>query len=127
MLISINISGYGIGFNRKGSYSIGNEVGRNVIILGVDMISSSHIDNKKRDISILGKGPTQKLELTLTGENLYLINFTIENTKFCLSLHYNGAKRYLFVNGTEIIKFKAEDSEISAYLLCLETFQKTGQ
>ena len=40
-------SGYGIGFDRKGSYSIGNEVGRNVIILGVDMSLFSHIDNKK--------------------------------------------------------------------------------
>ena len=41
-------SGYGIGFDRKGSYSIGNEIGRNVIIFGVDMSSSPHIDNKKR-------------------------------------------------------------------------------
>ena len=42
-------SGYGIGFDRKGSYSIGDEVRRNVIISGVDMSSSSHIDNKKKD------------------------------------------------------------------------------
>ena len=35
-----------------------------------------------------------------------------------LSLHYNGANSYLFVNGTEIIKFKAKDSEILAYSLC---------
>ena len=41
-------SGYGIGFDRKGSYSIGNEGGRNVIIFVVDMSSSSHIDNKKK-------------------------------------------------------------------------------
>ena len=52
-------SGYGIGFDRKGSYSIGNEVGRNVIIFGVDVSSSSHIDNNKKYILILGKGPTQ--------------------------------------------------------------------
>ena len=38
--------------------------------------------------------------------------------KFCLSLHYNGANSYLFVNGTEIIKFKAKDSEIVASPLC---------
>ena len=44
-------SGYGIGFDRKGFYSIGDEVGRNVIIFGVDMSSSSHIDNKKKDIN----------------------------------------------------------------------------
>ena len=40
---------------------------------------------------------------------MYLINFTKANTKFCLSLHYNGYDSYLFVNGTEIIKFKAKD------------------
>ena len=44
--------------------------------------------------------------------------------KFCLSLHYNRANSYLFVNGTEIIKFKAKDSEISAYSLCLGNISK---
>ena len=83
------------------------------------MSSSSHIDNKKKFILILGKGPTQKLGLTLDTEKLYSINFTKENTKCWLSLHYNGANSYLFANGTEIIKFKAKDSEITAYSLCL--------
>ena len=41
-------SGYGIGFDRKGFFSIGDENGRNVIIFGVDMSSSSFIDNKKK-------------------------------------------------------------------------------
>ena len=50
---------------------------------------------------------------------MYSINFTKEKSKFCLSLHYNGADSYLFANGTEIIKFKAEDSEINPYDLCL--------
>ena len=68
-------SGYGIRFDRKGSYSIGNDTGRNVIIFGVDMSSSPHIDNKKKDILVLGKGPTQRLEHTLTAEKLYSINF----------------------------------------------------
>ena len=88
------------------------------------MSSSSHIDSKKKDILILSKGPTQGLEHTLTAEKLYSINFTKENTKFCLSLHYNGANSYLFVNGTEIIKFKAKDSEITAYPLCLGNISK---
>ena len=51
------------------------------------MISSRHIDNEIKDILILGKSPTQGLEHTLTAEKLYLINFTKENTKFCLGLH----------------------------------------
>ena len=44
--------------------------------------------------------------------------------KFCLSLHYNGTNGYLFVNGTEIIKFKAKDSEINAIPLCLGNISK---
>ena len=46
-------SGYGIGFDRKGFYSIGVEIGRNVIIFGVDMSSSSFIDIKKKIFSFL--------------------------------------------------------------------------
>ena len=88
------------------------------------MRSSPHIDHKKKDILILGKGATQGLEHTLTAEKLYSINFAKENTKFSLSLHYNGANSYLFVNGTEIIKFKAKDSEITAYPLCLGNISK---
>ena len=45
---------------------------------------------------------------------MYAINFTVINKKFFLSLHYNGTNSYLFVNGTEIYKFKAKDSEIVA-------------
>ena len=53
-----------------------------------------------------------------------LINFTEHNKKFCLSLHYNGANSYLFVNGTEIYKFKAKASEIVATPLCLGNISK---
>ena len=117
-------SGYGTGFDRKGSYLIGDEVGRNVIIFGVDMSSSLHIGNKKKDILILGKGPTQGLKHILAAEKMCSINFTKEKTKFCLSLHYTGANSYLFVNGTEITKFKAKDSEIAGYPLCLGNISK---
>ena len=49
------------------------------------MNSSIHVDNKKKDILILGKGPTQRLgEYSLTAEKMYSINFTKNNTKFCL-------------------------------------------
>ena len=62
-------SGYGIGFDRKGSYSVGDKVGRNVRIFGVDMSSSPHIDKKGKDSLILGKGPTRGLgEHSLTAE-----------------------------------------------------------
>ena len=88
------------------------------------MSSSTKTDNRKKDILILSRGPTQVLESTLRAEKMYSINFTKTNTKFCLSLHYNGANSYLFVNGTEIIKFKAKDSEIISYLLCLGNISK---
>ena len=69
------------------------------------MSSSIHIDNKKKDILVLGKGPTQGLEDTLTAEKMYPVNFTATKNKFCLSLHYNGADSYLFVKGKKIVKF----------------------
>ena len=60
-------SGYGIGFDRRSSFSFpGGGFGQNVLIFGVDMSSSAHIDNKKKDILVIGKRPTQRLEHTLT-------------------------------------------------------------
>ena len=118
-------SGYGIGFDRRSSFSFPTGgLGQNIIIFGVDMSSSAHIDNKKRDILILVKRLTQGLEHTSTAEKMYSINFTVTRKKFCLSLHYNGANSYLFVNGTEIYKFKAKDSEIVASPLCLGNISK---
>ena len=108
-------SGYGIGFDRRSSFPFtGGGFGQNVLIFGADMSTSIHIDNKKKVILVLGRGPTQGLESTLTAEKMYSINFTVTKKKFCLSLHYNGGSSYLFVDGTEIIKFKAKDSEIVA-------------
>ena len=72
-------SGYGIGFDGSGSFSLsdGSGFGKNIIILGADMSSSVHIDNKKTNILILGKGPAQRLDNTkLTAEKAYSINFT---------------------------------------------------
>ena len=76
-------SGYGIGFDRRGSFSFpGGGFGQNVLIFGADMSSSTHINNKKKDMLVLGKGP---------------INFTVTKKKFCLSLHYNRANSYSLV------------------------------
>ena len=83
------------------------------------MSFSALIDNKKKDILVLGKGSTQGLEHTLTAEKMYSINFTLAKKKFCLSLRYSGANSYLFVNGTEIYEFNAIDSEVVPTPLCL--------
>ena len=55
---------------------------------------------------------------------MYSISFTEHNKKFCLSLPYNGANSYLFVNGKEIIKFNAKVFEIVATSLCLGNISK---
>ena len=78
------------------------------------------IPTTKNNILVLGKDFVQGINgTTIYAEKLYSINFTENNKKFCLSLHYNGANSYLFVNGPEIHKFKAKDSEIVATPLCL--------
>ena len=87
-------SGYGNGF----WYGIDGGFGQNVLNIGTDMGSAAHIDNSKKEILVLGKGPTQGLEHALTAETMYSISFTVTKKKFCLSLHYNGADSYLFVN-----------------------------
>ena len=117
-------SGYGIRLDRKGFFSFGNETGRNAILFRVDMGSSPHIDNKKKNSLILGKCPTQELEHTLTPEKLYSINFAENNKKFCLSLHFNRANSYLFINVTKVIKFKGKDSEIIRTSWCLGNISK---
>ena len=55
---------------------------------------------------------------------MYSINFTATKKKLFFRLYYNGANSYLFVNGTEIYKFKVKDSEIVATALCLANFSK---
>ena len=118
-------SGYGTGFDRRSSFSFPSSgFGQNVLIFGAGMSSSAHIDNKKKGILVLGIAPTQGLEHTLTTEKMYSINFTVTKKKFCLSLHYNGATSYLFANGTEVWKFKANNSEIVAAPLCLGHISK---
>ena len=87
-------SGYGIRFDRRSSFSFtGGGFGQNVLIFGADMSASIHIDKNKKNIFVLGRGPTQGLEST-------------------------------FANGTEICKFKANDSAIVASPLCLGNIYK---
>ena len=118
-------AGYGIGFDRRSSFSFpGGGFGQNVLIFGADMSFSAHIHNRKKDILVLGKGPRQGLEHTLNAEKMYVIQFNFIKKKFCLSLDYNGASSCLFVNDTETYKFKAKDSEIVATPLCLENISK---
>ena len=74
------------GFDRHGSPSFPSTgLGRKVIIFGADMSLSTKIDNRKKDIVVLGKGPTQGLKHTLLiAEKMYSINFTEHNETFAL-------------------------------------------
>ena len=82
-------NGLGIRCDGEDIWSFGNDFVGNVVIFGLDNTSSSHTDNKKESID-----------------------------KIFLSLHYKGNESYLYVNKTEICKFKAKDS-ISWYYFCL--------
>ena len=80
-------SGYDIGFDKKGKFSSGNGFGRNCIILGADMSSSVHANNKTKNILVLRKDFVQGLDNTRTyAEKLYSIDFTENNTKILFEL-----------------------------------------
>ena len=104
-------SGWGIGFDRDGTFSH-SEGGsaRNVIIFGVDMSGSVYASNKTKDFLVLGKGLIQLIEnTTIYAEKMYSPNFIAENKTFVLRLHYNGDNSFLFVNGQKVTQFKAKD------------------
>ena len=82
------------------------------------MSPSGHIDNKNKDILILGEGPTQRLDdTTLTAEAKCPIKFTKPRKRSVLNPHYNGSNSVLFVNATKIYQFKGKDFEIKDYTL----------
>ena len=106
--------GHGIGFDSTGTFTHpGGGTGKNVIIFGVDMTNSKDANNKTKDALVLARGLIQKIDdRTIYAEKLYSPNFTIANRTFCLSLHYKGNDIYLFVNGKEVIKFKAKNQSV---------------
>ena len=66
-----------------------------------------HANNKVNNVLVLGKALVRGINgTTIYAETMYSTNFTVNNKKFCLSLHYNGDNSYLFVNGKEIHKFQ---------------------
>ena len=94
-------------------------------MFGADMSISVHANNKTRNILVLGKDFVQGLDnATIYAEKLNSINFTENNKKYCLNLHFNGANSHLFVNATEIHKFKAKDYETVTTPLCLGNVSK---
>ena len=106
--------GYGICFDDDGSLIAGNITnGKNVLIFGADISFSSHSTNNANNVYVLGKDFVQGINgTTLYTEKNYKINFTEPNKMFALSLHYNFSNSYLFVNGTQELKFKTKAGQI---------------
>ena len=99
--------GYGICFDEGGTFShkitedgrVHTTMGRNAILLGVDMSSSIHATNKANHIYVMGEGLIQGInDTTLYAEKNYWGNFTDSGKKY-ISLHYNGDDSYYYYNG----------------------------
>ena len=85
------------------------------------MSSSAHIDNKKKNVLVLGKGPTQGLEHTLSAEKIYSINFTLIKKKVYIIME----QIVIFLSMVKkFTNLKQKDSEIVASLLCLGNISK---
>ena len=123
-----NGKGYGICFDeseeltqvrKRGNFD-NTTLARNVIIFGVDMSFSKHANNKANNIYVMGKDYIQKInDTTIYAEKMYYRNFTDPGKKFVLSLHYNGNKSYLYVNGNQELNFKAKTDQLVKEKLCL--------
>ena len=104
-------SGYGLGFDSTGRFSHPQgEMARNIIIFEVVLSNSIHATNKTQSLLILGHGLTQKVNnTTIYAEKMYSPNFSAKNKIFCLSLHYNDNKSYLFANGKKSLNLKPKN------------------
>ena len=113
--------GYGICFNKGGSFSEGSiSNGRNVLIFGVHQSSLLHSNNKAINIYVMGKGFVQGInDTTLYAEKVYSQTFTQLNKKNALSLHHNDDNSYIFVNGKQELKFKCKTDQLVKEKLCI--------
>ena len=114
-------SGYGIGFDSHSEFSLPDgRMGRNAINFGADMSSSVHVDNKNKNILILGEEQTQGLDDTTIKKKQNIVLTLHNQIRVVLSLHYNGSNSYVFAIATKIYQFKAKNLEVKdcALYLC---------
>ena len=108
-------SGYRMIFDSAGSCSFHSETARNVIIFGVHNSSSSHAENCKNNVLVLGTGPTFGINGRFgSPEKNFSIDFSKANTTHYLSLHYSVENSYLsritqFCFGSVSTGFSAAD------------------
>ena len=113
--------GYGICFDKGGSFSEGSiNNARNVLIFGVHESSLIRSNNKANNIYVMSKDFIQGIsDTTLYADKVYIQNFTQPNKNFVLSLHYNGDNSYLFVNGKQELKFKCKTDQLVKKKSCI--------
>ena len=123
-----NYKGYSLCFDERSNFSHTitqdgrqrTSNGKNVLIFGADLSSSIHATNRANHIYCFGEGLTQGInDTTIYAEKNYYRNFTEHGEKFVLSLHYNGDDSYLFVNGRQELKFKANNDQLIKEKLCI--------
>ena len=69
---------YGIWFDVQSDFSMNGELGKNVIILGIDDSSSVYTDKRKKTLSFWWRDPKQGLDDTsITAESKHFINFIV--------------------------------------------------
>ena len=108
-------------FDEGGTFTMGNITnGKNVIMFGADMSFSIHANNSVNNIYVLRDFLVQGINGTsIYAEKIYSKNFTEPGKKCVLSLHYNSSNSYLFVIGTQELKFKAKNNQILKEKLCV--------
>ena len=107
--VDSNFNGRGLAFDSRGEWTHADgSTARNIFIFGTDNSNSKFDDNRKLNFTCLGRGYTEFFKgKNVFAESVFKKNFTKNNIKFVLSLHYNSDKSYLIVNGEEIYNFKA--------------------
>ena len=99
------ISGYGgydIGFAAHSNFSIDGEWGKNVIY-DVAKVYQCILIKEKKDMVVLGKGPTDGLDDTaIMAEAKYSVIIHMSRKKISLILQYSGANSFLYANGVKI-------------------------
>ena len=121
--------GYTIAIHGLGLWRFGKNFARNVTISGIDNSYSLHTDNCKNIFLVLGERSTDDINGSIgAAEKNFSINLNEVKAKFCLSLQWNSDNSYLFVNGKEICKFKADNNHVNfPSKLSLESISnKTG-
>ena len=87
------------------------------VVFGKDNSFSLHTNDNKISLFLVKDGLDDTAIIT---EAKYFVNITMSKKKNSLSLHYNAMRpRVFYANGGKLHQFKAKDSEIKLYTLCL--------